>query len=82
MTAVYIGEDFYHKSGTIMSSLYKILPKSDPLQYIRTDWGYVQVALRQGEEVHIRPATEDELKYFEIELEELIKRIKESDMER
>lgn len=53
MELIYIGEEFYPKSSTIMSSLYDMDGK-------RQDWGSMQVALRKGESVHIRPATETE----------------------
>lgn len=54
MKLVFIGDDFYHNSGTIMSSLY-----TEDGQ--RSDWGKVKIALRNGEKVCIRPATEKEL---------------------
>lgn len=57
MDLIYIGPEFYFESGTIMSSLYEI-------EGNRQDWGFVQVALRKGESVHIRPATEEEKKPF------------------
>lgn len=39
----YIGDEFYHKSGTMMSSIYRVEDK------VRYDWGYVNVALQDGQ---------------------------------
>lgn len=59
MELIYIGEKFYSKSGTVMSSIYDV-------QGNRQDWGKVQIALKNGKSVHIRPATEKEMEqYFE-----------------
>ena len=52
--AFYIGDDFYIKSGNIMSSIY-----TEDGQ--RTDWGKVQMALANGQEVRIRQASDSEL---------------------
>jgi len=57
---IYIGEKFYLQSGTMMSSIYE--QKNN--HYSRTDWGFVSVALSNGDKIKIRPATERELKYF------------------
>ena len=55
---IFIGEDFYFKSGSSMSSLYSMKGE-------RWDWGFVQVALGEGKTVNIRPATKEEkLKYI------------------
>lgn len=53
MDLIYIGDQFYLESGTVMSSIYD-------MQGNRSDWGFVQTALKKGESVHIRPATEEE----------------------
>lgn len=50
----YIGDEFYGNSGTMMSSIY--LEGG-----IRTDWGKVQFALKEGKEVQIRQATDSEM---------------------
>lgn len=55
---IYIGENFYSESGTIMSSIYSKDGK-------RWDWGFVQIALSKGVSIHIRPATKDEIKPYE-----------------
>ena len=53
----YIGDQFYSKSYTFMSSIYKIDT------YERYDWGFVQIDLQNGKEVYIRPATNEEMKW-------------------
>lgn len=50
----YIGDGFYVKSGTNMSSIY--LEGG-----FRTDWGNVMLDLKEGKEVHIRQATDSEM---------------------
>jgi hypothetical protein len=62
----YVGDDIYHKSGTMMSVLYHetpIMSMSPELngEYYGSDWGKVNCALRNGETVTIRPATVSEL---------------------
>jgi hypothetical protein len=64
---VFIGEMFYRKSGTIMSSLYEIING----EFYRTDWGKVQIALENGNKINIRPATKQEIKYFNAELKRM-----------
>ena len=59
----YIGEDFYAKSKTMMSSIYTDEP--EPRRY---DLGFVSVALRRGDEVHIRQATEGEMEWAQSKL--------------
>jgi hypothetical protein len=61
---VYVGDHFYLDSGTIMSSLYT----EDGM---RSDWGKVNVALRNGEGVHIRQANEKELDLAKKQLEHI-----------
>ena len=58
---IFIGEDFYFESGTMMSSIYTTDGK-------RFDWGFVKEALREGKNVSIRPATDEERKPYEKEL--------------
>ena len=58
MELIFIGDHFYMESGTMMSSIYDISGN-------RQDWGFVQCALRKGESVHIRPATDAERKPYE-----------------
>lgn len=62
---IFIGDKFYWESGTSMSSLY--LKKGN--DYLRYDWGFVQVALSEGNEVNIRPATDSEFRYFQNKLD-------------
>jgi len=64
MELVYIGDRFYIESGTAMSSIYDIFGN-------RQDWGFVQIALRNGESVHIRPATQKEIEPYKKRLEEI-----------
>ena len=56
MKLIYIGRKYYLESGTSMSSIYH------EGTWERSDWGFVQVALDQGENVEIRPATDQEVK--------------------
>lgn len=60
---IYVGEKYYEQSKSMMSSLYE----EGTLE--RWDWGFVNVALRKGEPVNIRPATELEIKMMDVELE-------------
>ena len=69
MIVVYIGEEFYRKSGTMMSSVYQIV--NDEL--MRTDFRFIQIALRDGDEVRIRQATDKELVWAYSILEKYLK---------
>ena len=66
---IYIGDLFYHKSGTMMSSIYT----EDGRRY---DWGYVNSDLRNGKSVEIRPATADELEYYKQKLVDLSQHVR------
>ena len=55
MELFYIGDSFYGASSSSMSSIY------ERGTFRRMDWGFVQVALREGKEIHIFPATNDEM---------------------
>ena len=57
MNVVFIGSDFYFRSGTAMSSVYE---DADG-HLVRTDWGKIEIALAEGQEVHIRQAVDIEL---------------------
>ena len=61
MELIFIGTEFYHESKTAMSFIYTVDGK-------RSDWGFVQIALREGKSVHIRPATEKELEFYRMHL--------------
>lgn len=50
----YIGDNFSSNSGTMMSSIY--LEGG-----FRTDWGKVQILLKEGKELRIRQATDSEM---------------------
>lgn len=58
----YIGEKFYFKSATLMSSVYEVGTRQ------RYDWGMVKNMLMEGHEVHIRPANEYEMRWANAEL--------------
>ncbi len=60
----FIGDSFYHESSTLMSPIYTVEKK-------RFDWGLVNVALRNGSTVLIRPATEEEMAWAKEELTKL-----------
>lgn len=60
---IFIGDRFYVESGTMMSSIYHLNGQ-------RSDWGMVNVALRKGITVQIRPATKEEIEPYERELAE------------
>lgn len=62
MELIFIGDDFYQKSGTMMSPIYSVTGE-------RCDWGFVNCALRRGESVHIRPATSSELDFYNKKLQ-------------
>lgn len=56
-TLIFIGEEFYVKSGTKMSSLYTART------WIRWDWSMVQIALHRGDKIIIRPAKKMEMAF-------------------
>lgn len=64
MNLIYIGPHFYFASGTRMSNLYTTDGE-------RSDWSRVEAALHTGNEVHIRPATDEERAYYGQRLKEL-----------
>jgi hypothetical protein len=61
MKLIYIGYHFYHESRTYMSPIYTETGE-------RSDWGFVQIALKNGENVEIRQATKLERDFYEVEL--------------
>jgi hypothetical protein len=63
---VYIGRDFYYKSGTMMSSLYQKFPDGS---FKRYDWGFAECDLEEGIGIRIRKATREEVAIFTKELE-------------
>lgn len=65
---IFIGEVFYTKSRTMMSSIYV---KKDG-GYYRFDWGFAQIALARGQRLNMRPATAEELDHFKLRLATLI----------
>ena len=65
----YIGEKFYYKSSTMMSSIYL----NDGGVYRRFNWGLVQIALEEGAEVHLRPAKDEEMLWAYKQLDKITK---------
>ena len=62
---IYLGEDFYAESNTLISATYRVLPDG---RFMRFDWGFLQkVIIESGKGViiHVRGANTDELRYFE-----------------
>jgi hypothetical protein len=64
MQLIYIGDHFYTESRAMMSPIYTEDGR-------RMDWGFVQCALRDGQTVNIRPATQTELDGYEAKLSRL-----------
>lgn len=69
---IYIGEDFYRSSGTVMSSLYNEGGE-------RYDWNLVKSTIKEGKEVRIRNATESELLAAHKRLTQILEERAESD---
>jgi len=65
IVAVYIGDEFYSASGSMMSSVYL----NDGSRY---DWGFMQRDLREGSEVLIRQATQEEMNKYKVKLADII----------
>lgn len=65
MELIYIGDEFYKKSCSMMSSIYGV-------DGSRQDWGFVNIALKNGQSVHIRPATPAELAVYDKKLQALL----------
>jgi len=61
---VYIGNKFYHESGTVMSSIYKENGE-------RYNWGLVSVALEKGNQITIRQATPKEKEHYKQQLAQI-----------
>lgn len=53
---IYIGDEFYSRSNTEMSSIY------EEGTWERYDWGFVSRDLKKGKTITIRPATDAEFK--------------------
>lgn len=66
---IFIGDRFYSESKTMMSPIYH----EDGRRY---DWGFVNINLRDGKTVKIRPATPLELEHYEKLLTEVKERNK------
>lgn len=64
MKLIYIGDHFYMESGTMMSPIYTE-------DGHRSDWGFVQIALKRGDSIEIRQATPQERDFYEARLAEM-----------
>jgi len=69
---VFIGQDFYYDSSTIMSSVYELEWNSKIT--VRSDWGKIQQLLANGYEIHIRQANPGELVNFQRKLIDIMRR--------
>lgn len=67
---IFIGDEFYDKSCTMMSSVYEKHNK----HYSRSSWAEIGLWLSDGDQIKIRPATASELKYFHKQLEDILTR--------
>jgi hypothetical protein len=70
MKLIYIGEHFYHESGTSMSPIYTENGR-------RYDWGMVQTELKRGGSIEIRQANEIELNHYEAMLSRMKRELKQ-----
>jgi len=64
MELIYIGDKFYFESKTFMSSIYDVHGN-------RQNWNFVQRALKSGDYIHIRQATEQEMIFYKSKLKEI-----------
>lgn len=55
-TVYYFGEEYYYKSGTMMGVLYT-------QEGNRYDWGFLRQDVEAGEEVLVKPATPEMIKW-------------------
>jgi len=62
---VFIGQDFYTKSKTMMSPVYEKMPDGT---FKRYDFGFMMGDLEKGQTVMIRPANGKEKKFFNAKL--------------
>lgn len=57
INVIYIGDNFYDKSNSMMASTYK----TENEKLIRFCWADIQNALDDGNSINIRPATDAEM---------------------
>jgi|WetSurSiteA1Bulk_404760.scaffolds.fasta_scaffold23697_3 hypothetical protein len=57
---IFIGDRFYWDSKTMMSSMYEVTSSG----YERYDWGLMSHYLMRGIKHFVRPATKEEIEYF------------------
>jgi len=68
MELFYVGQDIYEKSHSMLGVLYGYAGSG----IFRSDWGKVQMALMNGQEVHIRPANKVEMAWINQKLSEYL----------
>jgi hypothetical protein len=66
LSFIFIGHKFYDESKTHMSSIYQIIKDGE---YKRYDYGFLQKDAAENL-IIIRPATKEELAFFEAKLQE------------
>jgi hypothetical protein len=71
MNLFFVGDEFYKKSASLMSSIYHVRTGT------RSNWGEVDEALRNGETVTIRPATTQEMTAIKAVLFDILKEQRE-----
>ena len=64
LTIIFIGEKFYAESGTMMSPIYTENGE-------RYDYGFLRCDLEAGKTIVIRPATGDEFRHYQQQLDKL-----------
>lgn len=65
---IYIGQEFYYKSGTRMGSFLEVRGN----RYERAGIGDIEIAVRDGDEVHARPANKKEMEAANAELARIL----------
>lgn len=73
----FIGQEFYWKSGSMMSSIYKVYGTGKDMTYERYDWGKMEIDLANGYAVEIIPAPESFKEIMQKKLEDLQKEANE-----
>jgi len=71
----FIGNEFYHSSGSKMSSIYV------SGSYERFDWGFVNLLLQEGKCVYIRPASKEEIDWANKEIQQYLKPINRKNLQ-
>jgi hypothetical protein len=74
MNLIYIGQEFYVRSSTFMSSIYEVDDYGNIVR--RSDWGHVQRALQHGQEVNIIPADKIQMVWAYDKLNDILEKQK------